>query len=50
MCTTIDIPASSEICAVIGFLNTKNTSAGKIHRELCAVYGQNMMSEGTVRQ
>jgi hypothetical protein len=25
-------------------------SAAEIHRELCAVYGQNVMSEGTVRQ
>jgi hypothetical protein len=25
-------------------------SATEIHRELCAVYGQNIMSEGTVRQ
>jgi transposase len=32
------------------FLHAKNTRAAKIHRELCAVYGQNVMSEGTVRQ
>jgi hypothetical protein len=25
-------------------------SAIEIHHELCAVYGQNVMSEGTVRQ
>jgi hypothetical protein len=25
-------------------------SAAEIHRELCAVYGQNMMSEGIIRQ
>jgi hypothetical protein len=25
-------------------------NAEEIHRELCAVYGQNVMSEGTVRQ
>jgi transposase len=25
-------------------------STAEIHRELCAVYGQNKMSEGTVRQ
>jgi hypothetical protein len=25
-------------------------SAAKIHRELCAVYGPNVMNEGTVRQ
>jgi hypothetical protein len=25
-------------------------SAAEIHRELCAVYGQNLVTEGTVRQ
>jgi transposase len=25
-------------------------SAAEIHRELCVVYGRNIMSEGTVRQ
>jgi hypothetical protein len=46
----IDNPASCEIRAVFRFLQIKNTSAAQIHRELCAVYGQNIMSEGTVRQ
>jgi hypothetical protein len=47
-----DNPASCEIRAVIHFLRAKkNTSAAKINRELCAaVYGQTIMSEGTVRQ
>jgi hypothetical protein len=47
----IDNPASSKIRAVIHFLQAKNVSAAEIHRELrMAVYGQNVMSEGTVRQ
>jgi hypothetical protein len=46
----IDSPASCEIRAVIRFLQAKNSSAAEIHRKLCAaVYGQNVMSEGTVR-
>jgi transposase len=50
LCPAIDNPASSEIRAVIRFLHAKNMSAAEIHRELCAVYGQNVTSEGTVRQ
>jgi hypothetical protein len=46
----IDNPASCEIRAVIRFLHAKNTSAAETHREWCAVYGQNVMSEETVRQ
>jgi hypothetical protein len=34
--------ASCEIRAVIRILHAKNISVDKIHRELCAVYGQNM--------
>jgi transposase len=50
MCPVIDNPASCEIRAVICFPHTKNMSAAEIHHELCTVYGQNVMSEGTVRQ
>jgi hypothetical protein len=49
MCPVIDNPASCEIRAVICFLHAKNMSAAGIHHKLCAVYGQNVMSEGTVR-
>jgi hypothetical protein len=43
--------ASCEIRDVIRFLHAKNMKAVEIHRELCAaVYGQNVMNEGTVRQ
>jgi hypothetical protein len=51
MCPVIDNPASCEIRSLIHFLHPKNMSAAEIHRELWAtVYGQNVMSEGTVRQ
>jgi hypothetical protein len=51
MCPAIDNPTSCEILAIIRFLQAKNLNAAQIHRELCAVvYGQNVMSEGTVRQ
>jgi hypothetical protein len=50
MCSAIDNPASCEIRAVSPFLHVKNMSAAEIHRELCAVYNQNVMGEGTVRQ
>jgi hypothetical protein len=51
MCSAIDNPASSESRAVIRCLHTKQMSAAEIHLELCAaVYGQNVMSEGTVSQ
>jgi hypothetical protein len=49
MCPTIENPASSEIRGVIRFLHAKNISAAEIHRELCAVCPQYVMSEGTVR-
>jgi hypothetical protein len=50
MCPTIDNPASCEIRVLIHFLHYKNRSAAEIHRELCAIYGQNVTSEGTVKQ
>jgi hypothetical protein len=51
MCPAIDNPASCEICTVICFLHAKNMRAAQIQRKLCtAVYGQNEMSGGTVRQ
>jgi hypothetical protein len=50
MSPAIDNPASFEIYSVIVFLNAKNIFAVEIYCELCAVYGQNVMSERTVRQ
>jgi hypothetical protein len=49
MCPAIDNPTSCEIRAVTHFLHTKNMSAEEIHHELCTVYSQNVMSEGSVR-
>jgi hypothetical protein len=50
MCPAIDNPTSCEIRSVIRFLHSKNMSAAEIHCELCAVYGQNVVNEGTIRQ
>jgi hypothetical protein len=50
MCPAIGSPATCEIRAVIHILHTENMSAAEIHRELCMVYSQNLMNEGTVRQ
>jgi transposase len=49
MCPAIDNPASCEFRAVVHFLHAKDMSAAEIHRELCAVYGRNVTSGGTVR-
>jgi hypothetical protein len=46
----IENPASCEIGAVIRFLYAKNTSVAEIYRELCAIFGQNVTSDGTARQ
>jgi hypothetical protein len=50
MCPAIDNTAIYEIRAIIRFLHAKNMSAAEIHRKLCPVYGQNVLSEQTVRQ
>jgi hypothetical protein len=51
ICPTIYNHVSCEIRVFIRFLHAESMSAVEIHRELCAaVYGQNVMSEGTVRQ
>jgi hypothetical protein len=49
-CSLIDNPASYKILVVISFLHAENMSAAEIHGELCAVYDQNVMSEGTVKK
>jgi transposase len=46
MCPAIDNPTSCEI----RIAHDINMSAAEIHHELCAIYSQNVMSEGTVRQ
>jgi hypothetical protein len=50
MCAAIDNLPSCEISAVIRFLRARNMTAAEIHRELCAVYDQNRMNEGSIRQ
>jgi hypothetical protein len=50
VCHAIDNPTSCKICVVIHFLHTKNMSAAEIHCVLCAVYSQNVMTNGTLRQ
>jgi hypothetical protein len=50
MCPTIQNPANCKIRAVIRFLHAKIMGAAEIHRELFAVYDQNIMNEGTLRQ
>jgi hypothetical protein len=50
MCPVFDNPINCKILTVILFLHTKIMCAAEIHHELCAVYSQNVMSEGTVRQ
>jgi hypothetical protein len=51
MYPAVNHPTSCEISAVIFFLHAKNMSVEEIYRELCAaVYGQNAISEETVRQ
>jgi hypothetical protein len=50
ICPAIGTLRSCEIRAVVLFLHAKIMSAAEIHRELCAIYGQKVMSEGTLRQ
>jgi hypothetical protein len=50
ICPTIDNPASFKMRAVIHFIHVKNMSAAHMYYELCAVYRQNVMNEGTIRQ
>jgi hypothetical protein len=50
MCPAIDNPTTCEIRAFTYFLHAKNMGAAGIHRDLCAVYGQNVMNRRTVRQ
>ncbi|KAL4710086.1 hypothetical protein ACJJTC_016488 [Scirpophaga incertulas] len=47
---TIVSPAACEVRAVIRFLSAKGVKPIDIHREICEVYGQNIMSDGMVRK
>jgi hypothetical protein len=45
--TTIAAPASCKVRAVIRFLHTEGQSAAEIHRRLCCVYSDNIMSDSS---
>jgi hypothetical protein len=44
MCLAIGNPAICEICVIIRFLHAENMRAPKIHRQLCVIYGKNVIS------
>ena len=46
----IENPAACEIRSVIRYLSAKGVKAVEIHRNICEVYGQNIMSDGMVRK
>ena len=50
MDTIITVPASCEVRAVIHFLHAEGQSAAEIHHQLCRVYGDNVMSDSSVRE
>jgi oligoribonuclease (3'-5' exoribonuclease) len=50
MCSAIDNPASCEIRAIVRYIHYKHMNAAEIHRELYAVYYQNIISKETERQ
>jgi hypothetical protein len=50
MDTIIAAPDSCEVRAVIRFLHVEGQSAADIHRPLCRVYGDNVMSDTCVRE
>lgn len=50
MTPTIVSPADCKVRAVIQFLSAKGVKPIDIHREICEVYGQNIMSDGMVRK
>jgi hypothetical protein len=50
LCPAIDNPVSCGVRSVNRFLHSKKMNAAEVHRELCAVYGQNLMSERSIRQ
>jgi len=50
MDTTIAASTSCEVRAVIRFLHAEGQSVAEIHRQLCHVYGDNVMSDSSVRE
>jgi hypothetical protein len=47
MDANIAAPASFTVRAVIRFLHTEGQSAFEIHRQLCRVHGDNIMSDSS---
>jgi hypothetical protein len=43
-------PADCEIRSVIRFLNARNVKPADILRQICEIYGENVMSDATVRK
>jgi len=50
MAATINSPAKCELRSVIRFLQAEGNSAAEIHRRMCQVYGEGLMSDGVVRE
>ena len=50
MVTITTAPASCEVHAVIRFLHAEGQSVAEIHRRLCRVYGNNVLSDSFVRE
>ena len=50
MAATINSPAKCELRSVIRFLQAEGNSATEIHRRMCQVYGEGLMSDGVVRE
>ncbi|GBL98107.1 hypothetical protein AVEN_84603-1 [Araneus ventricosus] len=50
MFKTIDRSASGEIRAIIQFLNARDVRPCENYRQISETYGDNAMSEGTVRK
>jgi len=50
MFKTIEGAADCEIRSVIRFLKARNVLQSEIHHQICQVYGDNAMSDGTVRK
>lgn len=50
MCAAISNPATCEVRSVIRFLLAKNEKPIEIHRQLCEVYGNDVMNESSVRK
>ena len=50
MAATIDAPAKCELRSVIRFLQAEGRTTAEINRRMSKVYGENFMSDGSVRE